>query len=110
MVEPRGIEPLTSRLPGRSAPGQVPKTVKDSQVTTDASAASARIRPGNGQSLGNQAGVADPVEAALARALDAATGAGEWAVVAKLADQLEARRRERAAVVDLEVERKRRQG
>jgi hypothetical protein len=43
----------------------------------------------------------DPVEAALAGALEAASRAGEWSVVAKLAAELEARRLARANVVDL---------
>lgn len=34
----------------------------------------------------------DPVEAALAKALERASAAGEWAVVATLARELEARR------------------
>jgi hypothetical protein len=37
----------------------------------------------------------DVVEVALARALEAAAGAKEWALVAKLAGELEARRRRR---------------
>jgi hypothetical protein len=54
----------------------------------------------------------DPVEAALARALELAAQAGEWAVVAELGRQLEARRRERAApdVADIEDARRKRGG
>lgn len=53
----------------------------------------------------------DPVEAALARALDLAAQAGEWAVVSELGRQLEARRRERIApeVSDLEAARRKRE-
>jgi len=53
----------------------------------------------------------DSVEAALARALDLAAQAGEWAIVSELGRQLEARRRERVApeVADLEAVRKRRE-
>lgn len=47
----------------------------------------------------------DPVEAALAEALRGATRAGEWAVVAQLAGELEARRRARAEVVTLPLRR-----
>lgn len=53
----------------------------------------------------------DPVEAALAVALEGATKAGEWSTVAQLARELEARRQARSAVVDLGAERnKRRNG
>jgi len=57
-----------------------------------------------GQSRGNQ----DPVELALARALEGATAAGEWSTVAQLARELEARRTARVGVVSIEAERKRR--
>ena len=43
----------------------------------------------------------DPVEAALATALEGATAAGEWSTVAQLARELEARRQARTGVVDL---------
>ncbi len=45
--------------------------------------------------------VADAVEVALARAIEGATAAREWAVVAQLAGELEARRRARAEVASL---------
>ena len=48
----------------------------------------------------------DPVEAALADALDRASKAGEWAVVGELAAQLDQRRRDRAGVVDIETARR----
>lgn len=50
----------------------------------------------------------DPVEAALATALQGATQAGEWSTVAQLARDLEERRKARAGVVELDVERERR--
>jgi hypothetical protein len=50
----------------------------------------------------------DPVEAALAEALSKAAAAGAWEVVGQLARELEARRKARGAVVDLEAERARR--
>jgi integrase len=50
----------------------------------------------------------DPVEAALAAALEGATRAGQWSVVAQLARELEARRQARAGVVDLARERAKR--
>lgn len=51
----------------------------------------------------------DAVELALAEAIRGATAAGQWAVVAQLAGELEARRRARESVVDLGEARKRRE-
>jgi len=62
------------------------------------------------EATGQSRGDADPVEVALAAALDGATKAGEWSTVARIAGELEARRLARSAVVDLSVERKRRNG
>jgi hypothetical protein len=50
----------------------------------------------------------DPVELALATALERASVAGQWTSVELLARELEARRRARGAVVDLDAERSRR--
>jgi hypothetical protein len=50
------------------------------------------------------------VTQALAAALAGATAAGEWALVAQLARELEARRVGAAGVVDLALERARRGG
>jgi integrase len=52
----------------------------------------------------------DPVERALARALDAATEAREWTVVRELAGQLDARRLDRSRVTSIETARARREG
>jgi hypothetical protein len=52
----------------------------------------------------------DPVEAALAKALEGATAAGEWSTVAQLARELEERRKARAEVVDLATVRARKNG
>jgi hypothetical protein len=52
----------------------------------------------------------DPIEAALAKALEGATAAGEWSTVAQLARELEERRKARAGVVDLTTERMKRNG
>jgi hypothetical protein len=49
----------------------------------------------------------DPVERALAHALTKAADAGEWAAVAKLAAELEARRKTLAEVVNLNTRRRR---
>ena len=51
----------------------------------------------------------DAVEQALAKALEAATAAGEWSAVIELARQLEARRQARADVIDLQAQRAKRQ-
>jgi predicted lipoprotein len=53
-------------------------------------------------------GDANPVEAALATALTQASAAAQWDIVARLAGELEARRRARAGTVDLDAERARR--
>jgi hypothetical protein len=50
----------------------------------------------------------NPVEAALAEALTRASAAGQWTTVELLARELEARRKARGAVVDLEAERAKR--
>ena len=52
----------------------------------------------------------DSVEVALARAIEGATAGREWAVVAQLARELEARRLARADVPSLDAERARRSG
>ncbi|MGC4091389.1 MAG: hypothetical protein QM756_26625 [Polyangiaceae bacterium] len=52
----------------------------------------------------------DPVEAALATALTQASAAQQWDVVARLAGELEARRKARLEVVDLATERAKRGG
>jgi hypothetical protein len=63
-----------------------------------------------GHSQGVPEGATDAVENALADALEAATAAGQWTLVAQLAPELEARRTARAGVVELDAERKRRGG
>jgi hypothetical protein len=62
----------------------------------------APVETPHGQSVGNELELADPVEAALAVALTAASAAGQWTAVEVLARELEARRKARAGVVDLE--------
>lgn len=61
-----------------------------------------------GQSGVISAAEPDHVESALATALVGATSAGEWTVVARLAGELEARRRARSQTVDLASERAKR--
>jgi ribulose 1,5-bisphosphate carboxylase large subunit-like protein len=61
----------------------------------------------DGQSVGNPESQpapgegADPVEAALAVALERASLVGQWTVVEVLARELEARRKARSGVVDM---------
>lgn len=50
----------------------------------------------------------DPVEEALVEAVTKATIAGQWDVVKAIVDELAARRRERAGVVDLDAVRRER--
>jgi hypothetical protein len=62
----------------------------------------APVETPHGQSVGNELELVDPVEAALAVALEGAARAGQWTTVEILTRELEARRRSRAGVVDLE--------
>jgi hypothetical protein len=50
----------------------------------------------------------DPVEAALAAGIVAATADRQWSVVVQLTRELQARREARAGVVDLDMARKKR--
>jgi hypothetical protein len=59
-------------------------------------------------SIGDLVSESDPVELALATALDRASAAGQWTVAEVLARELEARRKARAGVVELNAERRRR--
>ena len=70
---------------------------------------SSPIVEGHGQSVGNGTPSVDPGEAALADALTKASAAGQWTVVAALAGELEARRKARAGVVELDAERRKRE-
>jgi hypothetical protein len=51
----------------------------------------------------------DPVELALANALERASAAGQWPSVEVLARELEARRKARAGVVQLDTTRRKRE-
>jgi hypothetical protein len=82
--------------------GQVTATAGDTQNATLAVA-------GDNHAIARPKTIADDsVELALATALERASAAGEWATVAVLAKELEARRLAKANVVALNVERKRR--
>ena len=50
----------------------------------------------------------DPVEFALATALERASAAGQWTAVEILAREIEARRKARTGVVQFDTERRRR--
>jgi hypothetical protein len=63
-----------------------------------------------GATGGNEVPLPDAVEIALADALTRASAAAQWDVVARLAGELEARRKARAGVVDLGSARMRRRG
>jgi hypothetical protein len=52
----------------------------------------------------------DPVDLALATAIERASAAGEWTAVEVLARQLDAHRKARSGVVSLDAERARRDG
>jgi len=85
-------------------------TVHSSRNTTRGQKnVSSPIVTSDGQSEGNPGAISEPVEAALAAALERASMAGEWATVALLARELQARREARAGVVMLDSARKRRQ-
>lgn len=77
-----------------------------SKKTDTSGALPAATEPTAGQSGGNH----DAFELALATALERASAAGEWTSVELLARQLEAYRRDRTAVTDLDAERARRGG
>jgi hypothetical protein len=63
-----------------------------------------------GGACGSLCDSTDPIERALAHALEGATAAGEWSTVAQLGRELEARRTARLGVVDLATVRARRNG
>jgi hypothetical protein len=99
-LNPYGSNPAsTSSGEKQREPAQ--RVVSDAQ---DATAAPAMTRAGD--SPGTVCG--DVVEAALAEALRRASDAGQWAVVAQLARELEARRLAAAGVIDLVGARRRR--
>lgn len=65
-----------------------------------------RERPPHDAGMGS---AADPVEQAIATALERASAAGQWMAVEVLARELEARRKARAGVVELDAERRKRE-
>ena len=66
-----------------------------------------QLEPAAGAMVGNESG-SDAVEVALGDALTKAAAAAQWDVVARLAAELEARRKARSGTVDLASERAKR--
>jgi len=81
--------------------------VREADTNGNSSAGGAKCATTGGRSIDSDRSN-DPMELALAHALEGATAAGEWTTVAQLARELEARRTARVGVVSLEAERKRR--
>lgn len=110
VVGARGFEPPTPR--SRTETSDTEEQEGAAKLPTEATVSVPFDAPksATGQPRDNEGGnPIDPLEAALAAALDGATRAGEWGVVAQLARELEARRQGRAAnVVPLRPERSRR--
>ncbi len=98
-VEPRanGLRRQDGRLEGDGTAESPQKSKAESPRSSPIVEAAAQSRP-------NQ----DAVETALAEALNRASEAAQWDVVAMLARELQARREVRAGVVDLEMARERR--
>ena len=97
-VSPKGLEPLclAAAEPKAALAAEDSRRIEKTGPTTDPSGPEiGGVHPGVGQSWGNPASLGtgtDQVEAALARALDRASEAGRFDVVAQLARELEARR------------------
>jgi hypothetical protein len=66
--------------------------------------------PDSGRSLGRTAADPDPVETAIAAALERASIAEQWGAVEVLARELEARRKARAGVLQIDAARAKRLG
>jgi hypothetical protein len=108
LVAPAGLEPARSCEQGilsRTA-GDLTKHEREIIAQDDTrSDTEAHERP---PSIPDLVSESDPVELALATALDRASAAGQWTVAEVLARELEARRKARAGVVQLDAERRRR--
>ena len=94
----KGLEPLclAAAEPKAGLAPEDSRGIEKTRPTGDPSGPEiGGVHPGVGQSWGNPASLGtgtDQVEAALARALDRASEAGRFDVVAQLARELEARR------------------
>ncbi len=105
LARPAGFEPATSGLENLSVAGEQSQNT-DSRVLTE------RGEP-QIDGLGVTSGVipdVDPIEAALAMALEKATAASRWDVVAQLVGEIKTRREARLQVVSLDDARKRKGG
>lgn len=100
MASPAGFE-------GEGATPQPVGTIENAQNAGGGDLPSSPIVAARGQSVGSPE-PADAVEAALADALEKASAAGQWDVVATLARELQVRRQSRAHVVQFDQERARR--
>lgn len=105
MAHPVGFEPTTL---GFEVPGDPPELSHQAEKPLGREAEREQLETGKGLSGAVTASEPDAVEAALAQALTAATTAARWELVAQLAAELEARRRQRLQVPDLSAERARR--
>jgi hypothetical protein len=102
------LELSANGLRERTADSQERDTKEDREDSAPSRPPSSPIVGAVGQSGGNQRALdcdaapsPDLVEVALAEALAKASAAAQWEVVARLAGELEARRKARAAVVDI---------
>ncbi|MBI3204513.1 MAG: hypothetical protein HYZ29_23460 [Myxococcales bacterium] len=89
---------------------RIQNPIEAAEIPQEREIADAPIAEGEraGASAGHSGGNQDAVEAAIATALERASAAGQWTVCEVLARELEARRKARSSVVDLESERARR--
>jgi hypothetical protein len=107
-VAPVGLEPTRSRDRGilSSTPASLTKHERDNTARDDTrSDTEVHERPPRAVEPVSES---DPVELALATALERASAAGQWTSVEVLAREIEARRKSRTGVVILEAERRKR--
>jgi hypothetical protein len=100
----QGFEPWTNGLKTPKKPEETDlNTRNDSKPNSEQVAE--KVLPG---AMGGNASASDAVEVALADAITKAAAAGAFDVLPKLVAELEARRKARLEVVDLDAERARR--
>jgi hypothetical protein len=103
---PPPLRPPSEERAGSTVAGDVTKHEREITAQDDTrSDTDAHERP---PSIGDLVSESDPVELALATALDRASAAGQWTVAEVLARELEARRKARAGVVQLDAARRKR--
>ena len=101
VVGAAGFEPATPRPPGRRERPEPTRGHRKADVARTDEHEPTQL-PGSGAGLGS---TVDVVETALATALERAAAAGAWEQVTQLGRELEARRRARANVVELDARR-----